>query len=152
MTGSPGKWVSTTSGRHLRGRRKESTEPELLLRKALHAQGARFRVHRTLARGCTPDVVLSGRRIAVFVDGDYWHGCPEHGRKVPFSGPNAKLWTEKMRRNAERDERSTTLARDAGWTVVRLWECTIREDAVACARAALDGQSLPPVRRADSSA
>jgi DNA mismatch endonuclease (patch repair protein) len=72
------KWVATTEGRHLSGRRAKDTEPELLLRRALHAAGARFRLHRRLAKGCTPDLVLLGRRIAVFVDGDFWHGCPVH--------------------------------------------------------------------------
>src|SRR4051794_15118519 len=102
-------WVSTRSGRHLRGRSKVDTEPEVLLRKALHALGARFRLHRTLSPGCTPDLVLPGRHIAVFVDGDYWHSCPMHGRKRPFTGPNASLWEQKMLRNKERDKRSTRL-------------------------------------------
>ncbi|MGW0485371.1 very short patch repair endonuclease [Nonomuraea sp. NPDC003214] len=137
-------WVSTGEGRHLRGRRKRDTEPELLLRRALHARGARFRLHRNIAPGCTPDLVLPKHRIAVFVDGDYWHSCPEHGRKRPFTGPNAQLWEAKMARNRERDRRSTELAVQAGWTVVRVWECTIRADAGSAARAVLDGQSPPP--------
>ena len=83
-----------------------------LLRKALHAAGGRFRLHRQIAKGCTPDIVLPGRRLAVFVDGCFWHGCPTHGRKTPWTGPNAELWEEKMRRNAERDQRSTSLAEE----------------------------------------
>lgn len=83
----PSQWVSTDDGTHLRGRRKEHTEPEMLLRSALHVLGARFRLHRRIAPCCTPDLVLPRRRIAVFVDGDYWHSCPEHGRKIPFAGP-----------------------------------------------------------------
>lgn len=138
-------WVSTRSGQHLRGRRKTDTEPEILLRKALHALGARFRLHRTLAPGCTPDLVLPGRRIAVFVDGDYWHSCPLHGRKKPFTGPNSSLWEEKMQRNKDRDARSTKLAEEAGWVVVRLWECSIRHDPQEAARAVLEGHSLEPV-------
>lgn len=122
-----------------------NTEPELLLRRALHAMGARFRLHRTLAKGCTPDLVLPRYRIAVFVDGDYWHGCPVHGRQKPFTGPNADLWERKMERNRERDARSTALAEEQGWTVVRLWECTIRSDASAAACAVLDRRQLPPV-------
>jgi DNA mismatch endonuclease (patch repair protein) len=137
-------WVSTADGRHLRGRRKTDTEPELLLRRALHAQGARFRLHRTLATGCTPDLVLPSRRIAVFVDGDYWHSCPAHGRTTPFTGPNAALWDEKMARNRERDRLSTQAAHDAGWTVVRVWECTIRADAGHAARTVLQGRSPEP--------
>lgn len=129
------RWTSTPKSAHLSGRKKTNTEPELLLRRALHAAGARFRLHRRLAKGCTPDVVLPGRRLAVFVDGCYWHSCPVHGRKTPFTGPNAALWEDKMLRNKERDLRSTSLAQEAGWTVVRLWECEVKASpAQAAAR------------------
>lgn len=138
-------WTSTETGRHLRRRKKVDTEPELLLRTALHAAGARFRLHRELARGCTPDLVLPSRRIAVFVDGDYWHSCPVHGRTKPFTGPNAALWEEKMRRNQQRDQRSTALAEDLGWIVVRVWECSIRANPTQVAAAVLDGRTVPPV-------
>jgi DNA mismatch endonuclease, patch repair protein len=121
-------WVSTSEGKHLSGRKKKDTAPEIALRKALHAQGARFRLHRQLAKGCTPDIVMPGRRLAIFVDGCFWHGCPEHGRKTGFTGPNAELWQEKMRRNAQRDSRSTAIAQEQGWTVVRLWECDVVRD------------------------
>lgn len=125
--------MSTVAGRHLSGRRKESTAPEIALRQALHAAGARFRLHPRLAKGCTPDIVLASRHLAVFVDGCFWHGCPEHGRKSPWAGPNAELWATKMQRNRERDERSTQLAKELGWTVVRVWECEVRNgpDTVA---------------------
>ena len=136
--------VSTEQGRHLARRRKIHTEPELLLRKALHAAGARFRLHRRLAPGCTPDIVLPGRRLAVFVDGDYWHSCPLHGRTAPFRGPNADLWEEKMRRNKERDKRSTQIAEDLGWNVTRVWECAIRADPHDVAESVLGGQRVPP--------
>lgn len=132
------QWTPTAAGSHLRGRAKQHTEPELLLRRALHRAGVRFRLHRQLAKGCTPDLILPGRRIAVFVDGDFWHGCPVHGRSQ-FSGPNADLWQEKMRRNRERDERATRLAVEAGWTVVRVWECEVRANAQAAARRVLMG-------------
>jgi DNA mismatch endonuclease (patch repair protein) len=140
----PERWVSTDAGRHLRGRRKVDTEPELMLRRALHALGARFRLHRRLSTGCTPDLVLPRLRIAVFIDGDYWHGCPEHGRKRPFTGPNAALWEAKMRRNRERDCRSTAIAEDQGWTVVRVWECALRADAHSAAVAVLEGRPISP--------
>jgi DNA mismatch endonuclease, patch repair protein len=115
-----------------------------MLRRALHARGARFRLHRRLAPGCTPDLVLPGRRIAVFVDGDYWHSCPTHGRTRPFTGPNAVLWREKMARNRERDQHSSKAAQAAGWTVVRVWECAIRADPDATAVAVLAGRSPQP--------
>lgn len=137
-------WTSTSAGKHLKQRSKVNTEPEVMLRKALHAQGARFRLHRRIAYGCTPDIVLPGRQIAVFVDGDYWHGCPIHGRKKPFTGPNARLWEEKMSRNHERDQRSSRLAKEAGWKVVRIWECTIRDDPAAAAAAVLLGYAPAP--------
>lgn len=140
------QWVSTGRGRHLRGRRKADTEPEIMLRKALHAAGARFRLHRKLAPGCTPDIVLPGRRLAIFVDGDYWHSCPAHGRRTPFTGPNATLWEEKMRRNQQRDRTSTTTAQGLGWAVARVWECSVRADPHGVARKVLQGEVVPPDR------
>lgn len=131
-------WVSTDAGRHLAKRSKTDTQPEILLRQALHAHGARFRLHRQLAKGCTPDIVFPSRRLAVFVDGCFWHGCPQHGRKTPWTGPNAELWAAKMERNAERDRRSTQLAIDLGWSVVRIWECAISPDGSAAALEVLE--------------
>jgi len=141
-------WSPTAAGRHLSGRRKTNTGPELALRRALHAAGARFRLHRRIATGCTPDIVMPGRGIAVFVDGCYWHSCPAHGRQTPFTGPNADLWEQKMARNRERDIRSSALAAEAGWTVVRVWECSIRADAAFAASSALAGESTGPTRTA----
>jgi len=109
-----------------------------MLRQALHAAGARFRLHRRLADRCTPDLVLPGRRIALFVDGCWWHSCPLHGRKTPFTGPNAALWEAKMARNRERDSYATMTAERLGWTVVRVWECEITTDAQAAARRVLE--------------
>jgi DNA mismatch endonuclease, patch repair protein len=132
-------WVSTEAGRHLRGRSRRDTSPEVALRRALHAMGARFRVQRRLAPGCTPDVVLPRRGLAVFVDGCFWHGCPVHGR-TEWSGPNAWLWAEKMQRNRARDSASTGKAQSLGWTVVRVWECEVRADAASAAQRVLDAE------------
>ena len=140
-------WVSSEAGRHLRGRRKTDTQPELLLRRALHALGARYRLHRQIAKGCTPDLVLPGRRLAVFVDGDYWHSCPVHRRGKTVRGPNAELWAAKFTRVTERDRRADELAKAAGWCVVRVWECAVRHDPRAVARQVLAGVSPPPVDR-----
>ncbi|MBO3085177.1 very short patch repair endonuclease [Cellulomonas fengjieae] len=124
----PERWVATAQGRHLAGRTKVSTRPEVRLRSALHAAGFRFRLHPQIAKGCTPDLVLPRHRVAVFVDGCFWHGCPTHGRRTPWSGPNALLWEAKMQRNRVRDERSTRLAQEAGWTVLRIWEHEVTAD------------------------
>jgi len=137
-------WESTTRGGHLRKRPKMHTTPEVLLRQALHRLGVRFRLHRKLAPGCTPDIVLPSRMLAIFVDGDFWHSCPVHGRKTPFSGPNALLWEEKMSRNRARDRRSTELAVTAGWRVVRVWECVIMRDPPHAARSVIAGCAPEP--------
>lgn len=125
-------------GQHSRGcasrwRRKVNTAPEVLLRQAVHAVGGRFTLHPQIAKGCTPDFVLPSRHIAVFVDGCFWHGCPEHGRTTRWTGPNADLWAAKMRKNAERDARATHIAEGLGWTVVRIWECQVKSDAESLA-------------------
>ncbi|MFF2831925.1 very short patch repair endonuclease [Cellulosimicrobium cellulans] len=128
-------WTSTAAGRHLAGRVSTSTAPEIALRRALHASGLRFRLHPAVAKGCTPDLVLPRHRVAMFVDGCFWHGCPLHGRKTPWTGPNRELWAQKMERNRQRDERSTKLAQDAGWTVLRVWEHEVTGDVAAIVEA-----------------
>lgn len=132
------RWVGTHEGRHLAKRRKVNTQPEVRLRKALHAAGVRFRLQRQLAKGCTPDIVFPAKRLAVFVDGCFWHGCPEHGRKTPWTGPNAALWATKMERNAERDRRATSMAVDLGWSVLRVWECEVGRDGTDAALRVID--------------
>lgn len=140
-------WTSTRAGRHLTRRRKVNTAPEIMLRKALHSLGVRFRIHRNIARGCTPDIVLPRHGIAIFVDGDYWHSCPVHRADKQFRGPNAALWEAKMVRNQERDRRSTTIAQDAGWRVVRVWECAVHDNPRGVAREVLSGRTPPPAPR-----
>lgn len=140
-----GVWVSTPQGKHLARRKSKNTQPEIALRSAIHKQGGRFRLHRRLAVGCTPDLVLPRYRIAIFVDGCFWHGCPEHGRKVPWSGPNANLWREKLERTRARDARSSQIAADLGWQVLRVWECAVLKDPDGLATEVLGaGQSRDP--------
>lgn len=102
----------------------EDTEPELILRQRLWRDGLRYRVHERVA-GTTPDIVFRGPMVAVFVDGCFWHGCPDH-----YTAPeaNADFWRDKLERNRARDERDNRVLREAGWTVVRVWECEIRDD------------------------
>jgi len=76
--------------------------------------------------------VLPRYRLAVFVDGCFWHGCQRHGRST-FTGPNADLWNQKLDRNKQRDARANSLATEAGWRVMRLWECDILADPTAAA-------------------
>jgi DNA mismatch endonuclease (patch repair protein) len=100
----------------------------MALRRALHAAGARFRLQRRVAPGVTADLVLPRHKIAVFVDGCWWHSCPDHGRKAPWTGPNASLWEKKMARTRERDAQAVELAANLGWLAVRLWECEVLTD------------------------
>ncbi len=127
-TGQKRTWIATEAGGHLRDRKAQNTRPEVALRKAVHALGLRFRVHQKVAPRCTPDFVLPRWRLAVFVDGCFWHGCPEHGMKQ-YRGPNAELWRTKMETNRARDRRNDATLTEAGWKVLRIWECQIRRNA-----------------------
>jgi DNA mismatch endonuclease (patch repair protein) len=104
----------------MRGNRSRDTGPELALRRALHRLGLRFWVQRRLPPVKTSaDIVFPRLRLAVFVDGCFWHGCSEHYRPARS---NADYWAIKIARNAWRDRRNDALLRAAGWTVVRVWE------------------------------
>lgn len=124
------QWVTTASGQHLSGRKKTGTKPEMMLRSALHRRGLRYRLGRSLGPRCTPDLLFSRLRVAVFVDGCYWHGCPRHGRSE-FAGPNAELWVAKMARNRRNDAAANAFARGEHYTVLRLWECLVMRDPAA---------------------
>lgn len=97
------------------------TVPEKLLRSALHRRGLRYRVGVRPVPGLrrTADVVFTKVRVAVFVDGCYWHGCPEHYRPAK---KGASFWHEKIAQNQARDAETNEALRDAGWCVIRVWE------------------------------
>jgi DNA mismatch endonuclease (patch repair protein) len=100
---------------------RRDTLPELALRSELHRRGLRFRVDRAPVRGVRSraDVVLGPARVAVYVDGCFWHSCPEHGTSPKA---NAEWWESKLQRNRERDAETDRLLREHGWEVVRIWE------------------------------
>ncbi|WP_091970864.1 very short patch repair endonuclease [Propionibacterium cyclohexanicum] len=104
----------------MRGNRSRDTKPELAVRRLLHARGLRYRVNaRPLPSSRrTADIVFPGKQIAVFIDGCFWHGCPEH--YVP-SKSNLAYWTPKIAANAVRDQETTQALSEAGWTVLRYW-------------------------------
>lgn len=99
--------------------RGKDTSPEVFLRRSLWAQGLRYRKHLRIL-GARPDLAFVGHRLAVFVDGCFWHGCPEH--YVRPRGPNHQFWAMKLRTNTDRDARQTLMLEGAGWTVIRIWE------------------------------
>jgi DNA mismatch endonuclease (patch repair protein) len=104
----------------IRGR---NTTPELTLRRALWARGLRYRTN-VRTPGGRADVAVPSKQIAVFIDGCFWHGCPEH-----YVRPRTRssFWDQKLRSNVERDRRQSQRLVDAGWTLVRLWEHEVRE-------------------------
>ena len=126
------QWTATDAGAHLRGRKNRDTRPEMALRRLVHHRGMRYRVNQRVLGRCRPDLVFSGPRVAVFVDGCYWHGCPEHG-PTQFRGPNADLWRQKIRTNRERDRRNDDELAEAGWTVLRVWECELKRNVESAA-------------------
>lgn len=124
-------WKPTAAGEHLRGRPTRNTQPEVALRKAVHARGLRFRLNRRVGR-YKPDFVLPRHHLAVFVDGCFWHNCPKHGPRE-FRGPNASRWQSKKDANRARDLAANTALAQAGWKVLRIWECETRADVDAAA-------------------
>lgn len=107
--------------------RSRNTEPEMIARRFLHALGYRYRVSTDLPG--RPDIVFSGRRVAVFVHGCFWH---QHGcdRTVSPSS-NRDYWVPKLERNVQRDERVQRELEALGWTSVVIWECVLRGDPAA---------------------
>jgi DNA mismatch endonuclease (patch repair protein) len=105
----------------MRGNRRRDSRPEVAVRRAAHRRGLRYRVatRPLAAERWTADLVFARRRVAVFVDGCFWHGCPEHF-KPP--GTNAAYWERKIGGNVARDARITAALEAAGWTVLRAWE------------------------------
>lgn len=112
----------------MRGNRSVDTSPERALRSELHRRGLRFLKNARPASGLPrADVLFSRARLAVFVDGCFWHRCPEHGNDPRT---NSSYWKAKLDRNVERDRRNGAALAAAGWQVLRIWE---HEDAGAAA-------------------
>lgn len=115
-------WGSTPRVRRVMlGNRSRDTKPEMAVRRACHALGLRYRVDtRPLANlRRRADLVFPRERVAVFVDGCYWHGCPDH---YVASKSNRLYWTEKIARNRERDADTDAALLAAGWYVIRVWQ------------------------------
>jgi DNA mismatch endonuclease, patch repair protein len=124
-------WARSQAVRRvMQGNRSRDTKPEMAVRRAVHVLGLRYRVCSRplpLARR-TADIVSRKARVAVFVDGCFWHGCPEH-----YTHPkvNTDYWKDKIARNKARDEETASQLRNAGWTVLRFWSHVIPDEAAA---------------------
>lgn len=107
----------------------KDTEPELLLRAELWRRGYRYRLHHRVLE-CRPDLVFVAARLAVFVDGCFWHGCPDDYSRP---GTRQEFWAEKLRTNVARDRRQTLALEHAGWSVIRVWEHQVDRSPVEVA-------------------
>jgi len=119
----PPSWASTPGVRsRMRQQRSRDTRPELAVRRELHRFGLRYRIHTAplaeLRRQA--DIVFGPARVAVFIDGCFWHGCPEHGNPRPTA--NTWYWPAKIAGNRARDADTDRRLQEAGWEVVRAWE------------------------------
>lgn len=112
---------SNAALKRMQAAKPRDTAPEKALRFALHQKGLRYRIDirpiNELNRRA--DIVFRSAKVAIFVDGCFWHGCPKHGTQAKA---NAKFWKNKIRRNQERDAETNQLLKKAGWKVIRVWE------------------------------
>lgn len=111
--------------RIMSGIKGRNTQPEILVRRLLFASGYRFRLHRRDLPG-TPDIVMPGRKIAIFVHGCFWHfhrGC----RLAKMPASRVDFWSAKLESNEQRDKRSTQKLQELGWRVLCVWECATRD-------------------------
>lgn len=120
------------TSRNMSAIRSENNKTETALRKALHRRGFRYRKYLSDLPG-KPDIVFTKQKVAVFVDGDYWHGRVLRekgleGLRQQMKTPNRKYWVEKLQRNAERDDFVTATLEANGWLVLRFWESDIKSD------------------------
>lgn len=126
-------WASSAGTRaSMRANRSRDTKPELAVRRLVHAYGLRYRVDYAplpSKKRSRADLVFTRARVAVFIDGCFWHGCPEHHT---VAVTNADYWQSKVESNRARDDRTNATLREAGWMVMRFWE---HEDAAAVASA-----------------
>lgn len=121
----------------MQSNRGRDTKPELALRSAAHALGLRYRVSARPLPDVrrTADLVFSSARVAVFLDGCFWHGCPEHHT---VAATNASFWAEKVLTNRARDRDTDRKLADAGWTSIRVWEHEDPQQAAAEIRKIVD--------------
>jgi DNA mismatch endonuclease (patch repair protein) len=130
-----GSWATSPASRAvMRANKGRDTRPEIAVRSAIHGMGLRYRVGVRPLPGLrrTGDVVFPRERVTVFIDGCYWHGCPDHYR--PSTGKNASFWTEKIAHNRTRDDETNDILTNAGWIVVRAWEHENAQDVATRVR------------------
>lgn len=118
------KITAQVRSRNMAAIRSKNTKPELAVRKALYQNGYRYRIHYKLTG--KPDIVFVGPRVAIFVNGCFWHGHGCAVSHIPKS--NTDFWNTKIKRNIERDSESAMKLEGEGWKTVTVWECEIKND------------------------
>jgi DNA mismatch endonuclease (patch repair protein) len=113
--------------------RSKNTKAEILLRKALWHRGIRYRKNYGILPG-TPDIVITKYRIAVFVDGDFWHARGHEDNPGEQIQTNNAFWTKKLKRNIERDKEVNQALLEMGWLVLRYWDSDVNKDCDACVK------------------
>ena len=135
-------WASSEGVRRsMQSNRPRDTRPERALRSALHAAGLRFRKHYRPVKGwrCEVDIAFTRWKIAVQLDGCFWHGCPQHATRP---ATNEAWWAAKLDANIVRDRRNDQLLTDAGWTVLRFWEHEQMNQIVTTVREVVTGEMV----------
>jgi DNA mismatch endonuclease (patch repair protein) len=117
---------SEAASRNMRANKAKDTNPEILVRRELRAIGVRnYRIHMKGIPG-RPDIAFPSKRLAIFINGCFWHRCPRCNLPIPKS--NAGFWKEKFERNVDRDLSKKTQLEKEGWRVLTIWECEVKED------------------------
>ena len=142
--GPPPHATSDAVSRSMRGNVRAGTKPELRLRRLLRDAGySGYRLHWKQAPG-TPDIAYPGRKIAIFVNGCFWHRCPHCSPAMPKS--HADFWARKFARNEERDARKVEQLESSGWQVMTVWECRLREHPGAVLEQLATSLAQRPIR------
>ena len=117
--------ASEVTTKVMKANKNKDTKPEVTLRKALREAGyPGYRLHWKKAPG-HPDIAYPGRKVAIFVNGCFWHRCPHCN--LPLPKRNLEYWIPKFERNVERDQREQNDLKNAGWTVIVVWECELKD-------------------------
>lgn len=134
MEGEGAPLVSEAVHKSMQGNKRANTKPELLVRKRLRDAGLTGYRLQWKVPG-RPDIAWPGKKVALFVNGCFWHRCPHCNLPLPKS--NVGYWTEKFARNVARDEKNLTLLDSLGWTTHVIWECQLKKKAIDCTFAEL---------------
>lgn len=127
--------MSDSVVKSMKSNKRKDTSPELLVRKALRDAGyPGYRLQWKVPG--RPDICYPGRKVAIFVNGCFWHRCPYCN--LPFPKHNSEFWRDKFQKNVERDQRNIESLQKEGWTVVVLWECRIRADLDSAIKSVTD--------------